>query len=55
MTGFRGHKLKITGPDPDGKYVGRCSCGSWSGFNKNKARLLEAWNKKHVNKFDDWK
>lgn len=55
MKGFRGHKLKIKDPDPDGKYVGSCSCGQWVGFNKSKSRLIDAWNKNHINPIDKWK
>lgn len=54
MVSFRGHTLKFT-TQPDGKVVGRCSCGKWSGFGKTKKYVQDQWNKKHINSLDNWK
>lgn len=52
---FRDHELTIKGPGPDKKFIGKCSCGKWTGFNKSRDRLVTAWNKQHINKIDKWK
>jgi len=50
-----GHQLKIT-KRPDGKQVvGACSCGKYTTFGATERIVRDRWNKKHVNKFDNWK
>lgn len=54
MVGFKGHKLKFK-VQPDGRVVGRCSCGRWTGLGKDKNYVTEQWNKTHINPIDSWK
>lgn len=51
---MNGHTLKVT-KQPDGKYVGRCSCGKWMGFGKTERYVRGQWDKKHINPMDNWK
>lgn len=54
MVGFRSHKLKWT-KQPDGRWVGTCSCGKWYGLGKTKSYVTNRWNKAHINPLDNWK
>ena len=54
VPGIPGHDLKLI-QQPDGKWSGMCSCGKWAGFGKTEHYVTSRWDKKHVNRFDNWK
>lgn len=51
----KGHQLKLTTSPDRGQVVGTCSCGEYTTFGKTERIVRDRWNKKHVNRFDNWK
>lgn len=47
---LRKHTLRITGPNADGKYTGKCSCGDWVGINQNPRTIADKHLINHVNR-----